>query len=373
MSLIPAFELNNEKCKTCMLTKITRQPFNKNVNKVTKVLELIHSDLCDFHSTPSFGNKKYVVTFIDDATRFRHVYLCHSKYEALDKFKIFKESVELHHGVKIKTLRIDSGGEYYDPAYFESTGIVHQTTAPYTPQQNGVAERKNRTLKEMINSMLCYSGLSEGFWGEAMLTACYLLNRVPNKRNKITPYELWHKKPPKLSYLRVWGCRAVVRLTDPKMKTIGQRGIDCVFLGYSENSVCYRFYVLEPNDYVSVHSIIESRDADFGNEDRFTSISKPGGMIARSSNSDDVTGKVIDTPPEARRSSRARKAKSFGNDFQLYLLEGSRNEINFQYQYCFTIGDDPRTCYGFKRFRFLERGNPRGDGFYNPKWYLDTD
>ena len=135
----------------------------------------------------------------------------------------------------------------------------------------------------------------------------------------------------------------MVRLTDPKMETIGQRGIDCVFLGYSENSVCYRLYVIEPNDYVSVHSIIESRDADFGNEDRFTSIPKPGGMIARSSNSDDVTGKVIDSPPEARRSSRARKAKSFGNDFQLYLLEGSRNEINFQYQYCFTIGDDPRT------------------------------
>jgi len=67
--------------------------------------------------------------------------------------------------------------------------IIHQTTAPYTPQQNGVAERKNRTLKEMVNFMLSYSGLSEGFWGEAMLIACYLLNRIPNKRNKVTPYE----------------------------------------------------------------------------------------------------------------------------------------------------------------------------------------
>ncbi|GJZ88716.1 zinc finger, CCHC-type containing protein [Tanacetum coccineum] len=69
-------------------------------------------------------------------------------------------------------------------------GIYHETTAPYTPQQNGVAERKNRALKEIVNDMLSYSGLSDGFWGEAMLTACYLLNMVPNKRNKTTPYEL---------------------------------------------------------------------------------------------------------------------------------------------------------------------------------------
>ncbi|GKC91684.1 zinc finger, CCHC-type containing protein [Tanacetum coccineum] len=79
--------------------------------------------------------------------------------------------------------------------------IIHETTTPYTPQQNGVAKRKNRALKEMVDSMLSYSGLSEGFWGEAMLTACYLLNRVPNKRNKTTPYELWYKKRANLAFL----------------------------------------------------------------------------------------------------------------------------------------------------------------------------
>nr|GEU40749.1 zinc finger, CCHC-type [Tanacetum cinerariifolium] len=93
-------------------------------------------------------------------------------------------------------------------------GIIHETTAPYTPQQNSVAERKNKVLKEMVNSMLSYSGLSEGFWGEVMLMACYLLNMVPNKKNKISSYEIW-------------------------------------------------FYVIEPNDSVSINSIIESRDAIF--------------------------------------------------------------------------------------------------------------
>nr|KAJ0226024.1 hypothetical protein LSAT_V11C100031100 [Lactuca sativa] len=162
MILIPAFDINNEKCKTCMLTKITRQPF-KDVVRESKVLELIHSDLCDFHATPSLGNKKYVVTLIDDASGYCYVYLIHSNDESLDKFKIYKQQVELHNNELIKVLRTNRGVEYYDLIYFESTRIIHQTIAPYTPQQNGVVERKNMTLKEMVNSMLSYSGLSEGF------------------------------------------------------------------------------------------------------------------------------------------------------------------------------------------------------------------
>ncbi|MGG6712807.1 UNVERIFIED_CONTAM: transposase family protein, partial [Salmonella enterica subsp. enterica serovar Weltevreden] len=171
----------------------------------------------------------YVVTFIDDSTRFCYVYLLSSKDEAMEKFKVFKTEVELQLDCKIKKLQKDRGGEYYDPPFFESCGIVHELTAPYTPQQNGIAERKNRTLKEMVNSMLSYFGLSKGFWGEAMLTTCYLLNRIPNKRNSITPYELWFKKKLNLNYLRIWGCRAVVRLYALKIKTLDEIVIDYIF------------------------------------------------------------------------------------------------------------------------------------------------
>nr|KAJ0219061.1 hypothetical protein LSAT_V11C300140140 [Lactuca sativa] len=307
---------------------------------------ILHSDLCDFHATPSIGNKKYVVTFIDDVSRYCYIYLLHSKDEALDKFKIYKQQVELHKNELIKVLCTDRGGEYYDPLYFESTGIIHQITAPYTPQQNGVAERKNRTLKEMVNSMLSYSGLSEGFWGEAMLTASYILNRTPNKRSKNTPYELWCKKVPNLSYLKVWGCRAVVRLTEPKRKMLGERGIDCIFIGYAKHSKAYRFYVLESNNFVFVNTVIESRDAIF-DEERFTSIPRPRDMIHQSSSksatqAEDVSGGASSVP-EPRKSTRARKAKSFGSDFQLYLVEGTRNETNSQHQYCFNIEEDPKT------------------------------
>ncbi|GKC11427.1 zinc finger, CCHC-type containing protein [Tanacetum coccineum] len=253
-NLIPKFDITLEKCKTCMLTKITRQHF-KDIKRDSNVLELIHNDLCDFHATTSLGKKKYVVTFIDDASRFCYVYLCHAKDEALNKFKIYKTEVELQKNDLIKTLRTDRGSKYYDPVYFQSVGIIHETTTPYTPQQNGVSERKNRALKEMVNSMLSYSGLSEGFWGEAMLMACYLLNRVPNIRNKVTPYEL---------------------------------------------------------------------------------------CLMPSSNEDQIGETPIETPT-TRRSNRVRVAKSFGYDFQLYLVEGSRDEIGTQYSYCYSIEEDPRT------------------------------
>ncbi|GJX19044.1 zinc finger, CCHC-type containing protein [Tanacetum coccineum] len=291
-----------------------------------------------------------IPAFDMDTEKFCYVYLLHSKDEALDKFKVFKTEVELQQGSQIKRLRTDRGGEYIDTLYFQSVGIIHETTAPYTPQQNGISERKNRVLKEMVNSMLSYSGLSQGFWGEAMLTACYFLNRVPNKRNRITPYELWTKKKPNLNYLRVWGCRAVVRLPDPKLKTLGERGIECIFVGYADHSKAFRFYVIEPNDSVAINSIIESRDAMF-DENRFSSVPRPslsipkvtediGGLVVP----EVVTDEVVQQPEsELRKSKRYRTPKDFGPEFQLCLIEGTRDEVSDQHFYCFNVKDDPKT------------------------------
>ncbi|XP_076955003.1 uncharacterized protein LOC143629677 [Bidens hawaiensis] len=171
-------------------------------------------------------------------------------------------------------------------------------------------------FKQVIESdkyVLSKHGLSDGFWGDAMLTACYLLNRTSNKNNDITPYELWKKRSPNLQYLIVRGCRAVVRLTDPKIKNLGEKGIDFIFIGYAKNSKAYRFYVIEPNDSVSINTIIESRDAIF-DEERFTSIPHPTdmGYHSRSRTSDSTDNTVV--PPEPRKSTRARKdnLKTFG-------------------------------------------------------------
>ncbi|GJX12028.1 zinc finger, CCHC-type containing protein [Tanacetum coccineum] len=196
--LISAFYIDTEKCKTCMLNKITKKPF-QNVKRETEVLELIHSDLCDLHDTLSLGNKKYFVTYIDVASR----------------------AVVRLPDLKLKTLD-ERGIECIFVGYVEH---------------------------------------SKAF-------------RVPNKRNKITPYELWTKKKPNLNYLRVWGYRVVVRLPDLKLKTLDERGIECIFVGYVEHSKAFRFYVIEPNDSVAINLIIESRDAIF-DENRFSSVFIP--------------------------------------------------------------------------------------------------
>ncbi|CAM8956477.1 unnamed protein product [Rhodiola kirilowii] len=115
--LIPKVDMNVDRCTTCMLTKITRLPF-KSISRTSNLLELVHSDLGDLHSTPSLGNKKYYLTFIDDCSRYCYVYFLHAKdEEVVDKFKVFKAEVELIHTL-IKRLRTDRGGEYYDPVYF---------------------------------------------------------------------------------------------------------------------------------------------------------------------------------------------------------------------------------------------------------------
>ncbi|GJX74301.1 zinc finger, CCHC-type containing protein [Tanacetum coccineum] len=149
------------------------------------------------------------------------------------------------------------------PAIDENPG-----KSPYTPQQNGVAERKNRALKEMVNSMLSYSGLSEGIWGEA----------VENR----------------LAHLGL----AVVRLTDPKQKTLGEKCIDVQSLLESDHSKAYRFYVIEPNDSVSINSIIESRDAIF-DENRFSSIPRPKDIIPN------VQESQMDDHTDVQKNSRA--------------------------------------------------------------------
>nr|GEV53150.1 hypothetical protein [Tanacetum cinerariifolium] len=141
--------------------------------------------------------------------------------EELDKFKVFKTEVELQQGSQIKRFRTDRECGYMDTLYFQSVGIIHETTAPYTPQQNGISERKNRVLKEMV-----------------------------------------------------WGCTAFLRLPDPKLKTLDERGIECIFIGYAEHSKAFRFYVIIPNDSVLINSIIESRDVIF-DENSFSSLPRP--------------------------------------------------------------------------------------------------
>ena len=163
-------------------------------------------------------------------------------------------------------LRCDRGGEYESPFvdFCAQHEIIHETTTPYSPQSNGVAERKNRTLKKMMNAMLINSGLPQNMWGEAILSANYLLNKVPKKKADKTPYELCKGIKLSYKYLRVWGCLAKVTVPPPKKVKIGPKTIDCIFIGYAHNSAAYRFLVHESNiPDIHKNRIIESMNASF--------------------------------------------------------------------------------------------------------------
>ncbi|TYK08238.1 ty1-copia retrotransposon protein [Cucumis melo var. makuwa] len=191
----------------------------------------------------------------------------------------------------------------------ESNGIIHEFTAPYSSQQNGIAERKNRTLKEMMNVMLLSSGLSDNMWGEAVLSACFVLNRIPHKRLDKTPYELWKGHAPNLSYLKVWGCLAKVPFPALKKSTVGSKTFDCIFIGLSN-----RMHDPENPSIVSETSVSETVDTS------------------------NLRCKL-----ELRRSKRQRIEKSFGPDFLSTFIVEKCDEIDCNFTNLYLIDEDPKT------------------------------
>ena len=181
-ALVKGLEIGeNEKmelCKGCIQGKHHRLPFPaENEKRATEPLELIHTDLCGPMQQASIGGAKYFLTFIDDATRKTFVYFLKAKHEVFGKFQEFKALAERQTSKQIKAIRSDNGGEFVSKAFDEhlkSHGIHHQKTVPYTPQQNGVAERANRTIVERARTMLYARDLDRELWAEAVATAVYI-------------------------------------------------------------------------------------------------------------------------------------------------------------------------------------------------------
>ncbi|KAK8540199.1 hypothetical protein V6N12_046490 [Hibiscus sabdariffa] len=149
---------------------MTKAPFSRKAERASDLLGLIHSDVCGPMNTQA---------------------------RALEKFKEFKNEVHNQHGKSIKALRSDRGGEYLSQDFDEllkECGIVSQLTPPGTPQWNGVSERRNRTLLDMVRSMMSHTDLPTSFWGYALETTAFRLNRVPSKSVQKTPHEMWTGK-----------------------------------------------------------------------------------------------------------------------------------------------------------------------------------
>ncbi|RVW64514.1 Retrovirus-related Pol polyprotein from transposon TNT 1-94 [Vitis vinifera] len=243
-----------ETCVICLKGKMTSKTRNEKIDRCGSTLDLIHTDICGPLTPTALGGYKYFITFIDDFSRSGYVELIHEKSDSLNVFKAFKAKVELHLGKPIKVVKSDRGGEYYgrydetgrNPGPFAKflleCGIDARYTMPGTPQQNGVAKRRNRTLLDMVRCMLSNFSLPEFLWGEALRTATYILNQVPSKSVPKTPYELWSGKKPSLHHFHVWGCKVEVRPYNPQSKKLDPKTISGFFVGYCIGSRGSRFY-----------------------------------------------------------------------------------------------------------------------------------
>lgn len=259
---LPHVKSPSRLCKDCLVGKQQRDSFpKKSTWRASQILQLVHADICGPIKPISNSKKRYLITFTDDFSRKTWIYFLIEKSEAFAVFRNFKIHVEKETNSVIKGLRTDRGGEFTSQEFTkfcDINGIRRQLTAAYTPQQNGVAERKNRTIMNMVRSMLSEKKIPKTFWPEAANWAVHVLNRSPTLavRNK-TPEEAWSGGKPSIEYFRVFGCISHVHVPDNKRTKLDDKSITCVLLGVSEESKAYRLY-----DPISQRIII-SRDVVF--------------------------------------------------------------------------------------------------------------
>ncbi|KAJ4793674.1 hypothetical protein LUZ62_044920 [Rhynchospora pubera] len=249
---LPCTSYKIDSCHNCMLGKAHRLPFVASSSSTFSPLELIHNDVWGPSPIVSRNGYRYYVIFVDDFSRFCWIYFMMNKSEVLHIFSKFKAQVENLFSTKIKVLRTDGGTEF-KPITNMYPQIIHQITCPYTPQQNGVSERKHRHIIELGLSILSHASMPTTFWDEIFSSVVYLINRLPTF-NKTIPYtSLFHKKPD-YSLLRILGCTCFLYTRPYNSHKLEFRSQPCVFVGYSTIQKGYRCLHIPSNKiYVSRH------------------------------------------------------------------------------------------------------------------------
>jgi len=255
--LVPSLgSLSSLDCESCQLGKHHRVSYPSRVNnRVGQLFDLVHSDVwgpCPIVSKLGF---KYFVSFVDDYSRVTWIYLLKSRSDVFPTFKIFLSEIQNQFKTNIKILRSDNAKEYLDTKFsnfLAQSGILHQSSCIYTPQQNGVAERKNRHLLDVARTLLFHRQVPKEFWGDAILTACYLINRIPSSvlQNKI-PYTLMYPNTP-LFHLppKKFGSMCFVHNFSPHKNKLDPRSHKGIFLGYSRTQKGYRCFIPSLRRYV---------------------------------------------------------------------------------------------------------------------------
>lgn len=259
---VSSINVLKELCSSCLLGKQTRNMFPQaTMFRANRRLELLHGDLCGPITPSTMGGNKYIFVVIDDHSRYMWISLLKEKGEAFEKFQRLRVTIEQETGERIATFRSDRGGEftsYEFNKFCEDKGIKRDLTAPYSPQQNGVVERRNRTLMEMTRSILKHMHMPNYLWGEAVRHAAYLINCIATRSLKdMTPYEVLRGKRPNISHLRIFGCVCYAKIVKPHLRKLEDRTQMLVHLGTEPGSKAYR--LLDPEK----KKIIVSRDVVF--------------------------------------------------------------------------------------------------------------
>ncbi|KAK9947388.1 hypothetical protein M0R45_003016 [Rubus argutus] len=204
-------------CEDCLLGKFKKLPFSDSHTRSVNPFEIVHSDVWGPSPHLSLDGFKYYVLFIDDCTRYCWIFPMKNKNEVFSYFQSLCAFVKNQFSTTIKCLRSDGGGEYMSTvfkSFMNSNGISHQVSCPYTPEQNGVSERKNRHIRETVVTMLQTASLSSEFWYHACALATYLINRMPTSvLDMSSPFETLYKRLPCLELLRVFGCACYPLMT----------------------------------------------------------------------------------------------------------------------------------------------------------------
>jgi hypothetical protein len=234
-------------CRGCALGKNIKKPFPSSENRSKGILDLIHLDVSGPMLVKSIGGSLYYVTFIDNFSGKTWMYLIKMKDEVFGKFQEFKAEVENLTNKKIKMLRYDNGGEYTSKelvAFCKESRIRRELIVPHNPQQNGVAERKNRSIEEFVKEIMNDHNLSMFIWGEAAMTTVYIQNISPHRTlNNMTLEEAFYGKKPSVEHLRIFGFPVYIHVPKDKRKKLEPSGKKGIFVGYSDTSKSYIIYV----------------------------------------------------------------------------------------------------------------------------------
>ncbi|KAI3667880.1 hypothetical protein L6452_42950 [Arctium lappa] len=250
----------DDHCVACLKGKQHKTSHkSKELNTISSSLQLLHMDLFGPTNVMSIGKKSYCLVIVDGYSRFTWVYFLRTKDETSGLIKSFILRIENQTNQKVKVIRSDNGTEFKNldlNTFCEEKGIERQYSAPRTPQQNGVAERRNRTLIEAARSLLADSKLPITFWAEAVNTACYVQNKVlvVKPKNK-TPYELLNKRKPFIGFFKPFGCPCTILNTKTHLGKFDSKADDGFLIGYSSQSKAYKVFnsssrIIEESDNV---------------------------------------------------------------------------------------------------------------------------